>query len=257
MVIKPSDVLGRNLVLRSRIRFSSAVCGWGLRTRVAMLAVGIVAILVLSAGLVSAAIPASQTGIISGCYNEGSAPLRVIDAEAGETCRPGELAISWNQTGPQGEQGPQGPQGLQGETGPQGPVGPQGPAGADGATGPAGADGATGPAGPTGPQGAQGPAGPAGGLSGYQIVETTVTVAAGDEPQNNVGFAKANCPLGKKVLGGGGGGGPQRSSTLANRPSVSLVGGSIVSAWELILIEAVPEDLAWNLTVYAICADAS
>jgi hypothetical protein len=55
----------------------------------------------------------------------------VIDSAA-SGCPTGEIALNWNQTGPQGPMGPQGPQG---ETGPQGlpgldgAQGPQGPAG--------------------------------------------------------------------------------------------------------------------------------
>lgn len=63
-------------------------------------------------------IPDSNTGVISGCYqNSGgdSGPaagtLRVIDAQAGDTCSPTETPLSWNQTGPAGAPGPQGPQG--------------------------------------------------------------------------------------------------------------------------------------------------
>ena len=61
-------------------------------------------------------IPDSSTGVISGCYqnsgnDSGPAPgtLRVIDAQAGDTCSPGETPLSWNQTGPAGPAGPHGP----------------------------------------------------------------------------------------------------------------------------------------------------
>ena len=83
----------------------------------------------------------TQTGgaTIRACANPAG-ELRILSG-AGDSCRPRETALSWNQAG------------TAGPTGPQGPAGPSGPAGA---TGPAGASGATGP---DGPQGAQGPAG--------------------------------------------------------------------------------------------------
>src|SRR5205823_12719404 len=64
-------------------------------------------------------------GIIHGCYNTTNGTQRIIDT-AVESCRLGEKAIQWNQTG---RQGPQGPQGLQGPQGPQGLQGLQGPPG--------------------------------------------------------------------------------------------------------------------------------
>ncbi len=63
-------------------------------------------------------IPDSNTGEISACYQNGGndsgpAPgtLRVIDAQAGDTCSPAETPLSWNQTGPAGPPGPEGAQG--------------------------------------------------------------------------------------------------------------------------------------------------
>jgi Collagen triple helix repeat (20 copies) len=79
---------------------------------------------------VVASIP-DANGVIHGCYNTTNGTQRIIDT-AVESCKPGETAIQWNQTGPQGPQGPQGAQG------PQGPRGLQGPAGPKGDTGPAG-----------------------------------------------------------------------------------------------------------------------
>ncbi|HWI71445.1 MAG TPA: hypothetical protein VNT55_05795 [Baekduia sp.] len=72
-------------------------------------------------GVAYSAIPGGQ-GVIQGCYAAGGA-LRVIDADAGDTCRPSETALAWSQ------QGPAGPAGPVGHTGPSGPAGPQGPAG--------------------------------------------------------------------------------------------------------------------------------
>ena len=122
---------------------------------------------VVGGGAAFAAIPDSS-GVINGCYQKNVGNLRVIDPDAGDSCRPPEIAISWSQTGPRGPQGPQGPAGPKGDTGatgpqgPAGPAGPQGPAGPKGDTGATGPQGPAGPAGPAGPQGATGPQGPAG-----------------------------------------------------------------------------------------------
>jgi hypothetical protein len=125
-------------------------------------------VLVLSVGIAYAAIPSSTTGVISGCYGKSNGQLRVIDADAGETCKNNELAVNWNQKGVKGDKGdkgekgdigPQGVQGPQGEIGPRGPQGVQGEIGPQGQQGPAGADGASGTQGGQGPQGPAGPAG--------------------------------------------------------------------------------------------------
>ena len=47
---------------------------------------------------VSALIPSSD-GTISGCYKNSRGFLRVIDAEAGESCRRNETALSWSSAG--------------------------------------------------------------------------------------------------------------------------------------------------------------
>lgn len=75
------------------------------------------------------AIPDSS-GVIHVCYN--STPpthgtnLLVFDSEAGGSPGGGQVALTFNQTGPQGPTGAQGPIGA---TGPTGPAGPQGPSG--------------------------------------------------------------------------------------------------------------------------------
>src|SRR4029450_6315281 len=118
----------------------------------------------LSAGVVVAAIGGGaalasipdSSGVINGCYQKNVGNLRVIDPDAGDSCRPSEIAISWSETGPRGPQGPPGPPGPQGPPGPKGDTGatgPQGPAGPAGPAGPKGDTGATGPQGPAGPQG--------------------------------------------------------------------------------------------------------
>ena len=73
-----------------------------------------------------------NSGVIHGCYLKATGALRVIDPTK-SSCTSGELAITWNQTGPQGSTGPAGPQGS---TGPQGPAGPQGSTGPQGPAGP-------------------------------------------------------------------------------------------------------------------------
>ena len=73
------------------------------------------AILVLAGGIAYAAI-AGEDGTITACY-KANGILRVIDAEAGQTCTGSEQQLTWNQTGPQGPQGPPGPQGPQGPSG--------------------------------------------------------------------------------------------------------------------------------------------
>ena len=111
------------------------------------------------------AIP-GQGGVIDGCYKQSTGDLRVIDAEAGTTCKPSEIAISFNQTGPRG---------LPGDKGDKGDPGPPGPTGATGATGPEGPKGHKGDPGPAGPAG---PAGPSGAGDVY-------IARAGSDPSQN------------------------------------------------------------------------
>lgn len=81
--------------------------------------VGAVVTAAAATAVAHAAIPGSG-GMISGCYQKAQGQLRVIDAEAGDSCRASEQALSW------GQQGPQGAQGVPGPAGPQGPAGPKG-----------------------------------------------------------------------------------------------------------------------------------
>jgi type VI protein secretion system component Hcp len=77
------------------------------------------AVAALAAGSVAfASIPGSG-GVINGCYEKGSGKLRVTDTETNKPkpCTSDEVALSWNQ------EGPQGPQGAPGPAGPQGPSG--------------------------------------------------------------------------------------------------------------------------------------
>ncbi|TCO48904.1 collagen-like protein [Actinocrispum wychmicini] len=90
------------------------------------------------ASVASASIP-DAAGKINGCYSNGRHTLRVVDTAASDPddrhCFDTETALSWNQTGPQGQQGVPGPQGIKGDkgnVGADGPVGPQGPPGPSG-----------------------------------------------------------------------------------------------------------------------------
>ena len=60
------------------------------------------------AGIAFAAIPGSD-GTISACFKKTRKILRVINAEAGQTCRSDERPLSWNQEGPPGPTGSPGP----------------------------------------------------------------------------------------------------------------------------------------------------
>ena len=63
-----------------------------------------------------AAIP-DGSRVIHACYQQQSGQLRVIDTDRGDSCRPSERALQWNQQGPKGDRGPEGPQGPQGPPG--------------------------------------------------------------------------------------------------------------------------------------------
>jgi hypothetical protein len=103
---------------------------------------------------------ARTAALIHACSRARGGSLRLV-SHAG-ACRRGEVAVSWNASGPPGPAGPQGPTGPQGPAGSPGPAGSQGPAGPQGPPGPAGRAGPAGPAGPAGLQGPPGPAGPPG-----------------------------------------------------------------------------------------------
>ena len=105
---------------------------------------GAAAVAAAAGGIAWATIPAPN-GVITACYQKNNGQLRVVDGS--ESCNPSELALQWNQTGPQGVPGPQG---SRGPTGPQGLAGKDGATGAMGATGARGTTGERGPVGPTG-----------------------------------------------------------------------------------------------------------
>ncbi|HEX6698616.1 MAG TPA: type VI secretion system tube protein Hcp [Solirubrobacteraceae bacterium] len=92
-------------------------------TRSAIFKLALPAAVVLGAGtaVAIAAIPSSSDGVIHGCYRTTSTAagqtvgdLRVIDADAAQTCATGEATLTWNETGPAGPQGDPGPPGDSG-----------------------------------------------------------------------------------------------------------------------------------------------
>lgn len=69
-------------------------------TRGRLLAGAVVAsVAVVIAGISFAAIPGAD-GTIRGCFNKKTKVLRVINAEAGKTCKTAENPLSWNVEGP-------------------------------------------------------------------------------------------------------------------------------------------------------------
>jgi hypothetical protein len=78
-----------------------------------LIAIAALAVTVAALGGVGyAAIPGSN-GAISAC-KDSKGTLKVIDAEAGQTCGPNQQPLGWNQQGPQGPAGPQGSLGISG-----------------------------------------------------------------------------------------------------------------------------------------------
>jgi type VI secretion system secreted protein Hcp len=90
------------------------------RNRALKIALPLAAALGAGTAVAIAAIPSTSDGVIHACYSTGSSPpgaLRVIDADANQTCSAGETTLTWDQTGPTGPQGPQGDPGLPADTG--------------------------------------------------------------------------------------------------------------------------------------------
>ena len=73
--------------------------------------VAAVAFLAVAAGVGYASIP-SSSGTISAC-RDNKGVLRVIDAEAGQTCANNQQLLTWNQQGPAGPPGPAGISGYE------------------------------------------------------------------------------------------------------------------------------------------------
>lgn len=125
------------------------------------LALGTVAMLVagfvLGAAVTQVAAGDAATQTIYACKGDRSGAVRLVNGP--NDCQRGEVLVTWNTLGPQGETGPQGTPGQPGPTGASGPQGATGPAGT---AGPPGPTGPVGPAGTQGPQGNPGPVGQAG-----------------------------------------------------------------------------------------------
>jgi type VI protein secretion system component Hcp len=143
----------------------------------------------LIAGIGAVAYAALQDGkgVIHACV-DGKGNTRIIDTSV-DTCRKGETAISWNQTGPQGPAGSPGVPGAQGQPGLQGAAGPAGAPGPAGAAGPPGQQGVQGLQGVERQQGLPGLPGASGGGAGApnkQIIGT-VAIDAGTSNIDNAG----------------------------------------------------------------------
>jgi hypothetical protein len=74
------------------------------------IAVLVLVIAAAAAASASASIPSSDTSVFHACMDKFGR-IRMIDREAGATCKTSESAIQWQQDGPMGPQGPQGPAG--------------------------------------------------------------------------------------------------------------------------------------------------
>jgi hypothetical protein len=114
--------------------------------------------------------------------------------------------------------------------------------------------GPAGPQGQTGPQGAQGPQGPAGGLSGHQVVTSTINVAPGSVL---LGHA-ADCPAGKLVTGGGYFTESSRTGVVWTIATSRPGQDPFTSTWSRWGVEARHNAATQqSLVVYAVCATAS
>ena len=193
-------------------------------------------------------------GVYKGCVDKSGGNLRVL-TPTGQSCKNSEIAIDWNQVGPQGPQGiqglkgDQGIQGLKGDQGIQGLKGDQGDQGIQGIQGLKGDTGATGAKGDKGDPGEPGPAG----VSGYQIVNSGI-VNRGDAQLGPLGDRLVvYCPEGKKVVGGGEF--VFAGNVYASRPIFGSTLGADGSGWT--------SSVDWNLlptngfiSGYAICISA-
>lgn len=65
------------------------------------LVAGAIAVAALAAApaIATASIPNSGTGMINACYTTSGGALRVVDAQAGQTCRTSEQSLSWPASG--------------------------------------------------------------------------------------------------------------------------------------------------------------
>jgi hypothetical protein len=113
------------------------------------------------------------------------------------------------------------------------------------------AQGPTGPQGPAGPQGPQGLQGPAGGLSGHEVVTSSIIVAPGSVL---LGHA-ADCPTGKRVVGGGFFAESARTGVLWTIATSRPGQDPFTQAWSRWGVEARHNAATQQtLVVYAVCA---
>jgi hypothetical protein len=76
----------------------------GLRSRLSVIAVVVLAAAGLGAGVSWASIPASN-GVIHSCYKTSTGALSVINSTKVHKCPSGTKSLNWNQTGPAGPAG--------------------------------------------------------------------------------------------------------------------------------------------------------
>jgi hypothetical protein len=156
--------------------------GSAMRIKHKVFTVGLATVAILATGSMAMAAIPGINGVITACRSVSGGALRVIDGDAGATCKSTERNLTWNQTG---QPGATGPQGLKGDAGEQGIPGPKG---ADGAPG---------------IQGETGVAGPAGAAGGLSEVYTAAGSASLDGSNYKVVTAM-NLPAGKYLVNGWG-----------------------------------------------------
>lgn len=71
--------------------------------RISSISVAVIAVVVVSAGIALATIPAAD-GSIQACYSNTNGQVRLVDNEPTD-CAAEETGVSWSQTGPQGPAG--------------------------------------------------------------------------------------------------------------------------------------------------------
>ena len=217
------------------------------RGRLTFIGGGAAILAIAGSAVAMGAIPDSETGVITSCYNNTNGTLRVIDAQAGESCKANSTTLTFNQkgikgdTGATGAKGDTGATGAKGDTGETGAKGETGGNGETGATGPTGATGATGPAGPTGPPG----------LSNVEYI----TNSRGPDSDGSK-FITAHCTKSQKVIGTASstqGAGTGNAITMSG-VWVTGAGNSVMAgAFEI----GAGTTFSWTLSVTAICANVA
>lgn len=192
-----------------------------------LISVGVALAAICGATIAAYAAVIDASGVIHGCYSNGSFQGQHALTLTDGACPSGATAISWNQKGPKGDTG---------AIGPQGPAGPTGATGATGATGPQGPQGLQGPAGPAGPQG------PAGTSLDLQYVSAW---SAGSN------YSIVYCPADHPKLLGGGGESLDGRTLIRSKPWQELVPTNPRLGW---LAQVSDFDVNTIVYSYAICA---